>query len=158
MIRVQEFERSLGALLPATYALLTAANFTVHEKVSRVTLHGSRGLAGGYRPDSDVDLSLLVDMGPWSAPSDLQPLLEEVLETTLSQWQSEVKADVAVVFDVRDCGLRCFEWSGWRQRLCIQGGADCFGLFKRQRGQYEFLRDAGVEVQRMYPCLLIFRR
>lgn len=158
MIQVQEFEPRLSTLLPATYSLLMTANLTLHPAVRQVTLHGSRGLAGGYRPDSDIDLSLLVNTGAQAATPDLEPLLRDVLETTLNHWQGSVEADVAVIFDIRDCGLKCFEWSRWREQLCLQGGVDCFGLYKRQQGAYGFIEHAGIEVKRMYPCLTIFRR
>jgi len=59
MIRITAFERELTRLLPETERLLRAANLSVHPRVTQVTLHGSRGL----RPDSDIDLSLLVRTG-----------------------------------------------------------------------------------------------
>lgn len=154
MIHVRKFEEPLCTLLPATCALLKSANFIVHEKVSRVTLHGSRGLAGGFRLDSDIDLSLIVEM---DAPADLEPLLCDVLHTTAGNWQSPIEADLAVIFDLQRCGLTCFERSVLDRRLCAQGGVDCFGLYKNIAGRPGFITSAGVEVKQMYPCLTIYR-
>jgi predicted nucleotidyltransferase len=83
MIRITAFERELTRLLPETERLLRAANLSVHPRVTQVTLHGSRGLRGGFRPDSDIDLSLLVRTGQMPIGPDLDRLLREVVETTL---------------------------------------------------------------------------
>ncbi len=158
MNKVVQFESQFASSLPATYALLTASNLTVHESVSRVTLHGSRGLAGGYRPDSDIDLSLIVETGQVSAQSHLEALLQDVWATILGNWQSPIEADVAVVFDVRGCGLKCFDQTAWDDQLCQQSAVDCFGLYKAQKGFSGIVTHSGVQVKRMYPCLTIWRR
>ena len=56
--------------------------------VYQVTLEGSRGLAGGHRPDSDIDLTLIVDVAhlPPAEPERAE-LLRAVLQTTLSNWR-----------------------------------------------------------------------
>lgn len=158
MIRVAEFEPQLASLLPATHTLLESANLTIHATVSRVILHGSRGPAGGFRPDSDIDLSLIVDARPLPAQSDLDVLLHDVLETTISNWRSAIEVDLAAIFDVRSCGLRCFDRTAWDEQLCTAGGVDCFGLYKIQKGFHGFVTNAGVQVKRMYPCLRIWQR
>ena len=61
MLTIREFLPDLAALLPETAQLLRAANLTVDDAVRQVTLEGSRGLARRNRPDSDVDLTLIVD-------------------------------------------------------------------------------------------------
>ncbi len=106
----------------------------VHPSVSRIILHGSRGLAGGYRPDSDIDLSLIVD--PLTEPfaSGRGRILHDVVETTLHHWQAAIELDLAVVFDVQHCELKCFDQTRWDERLCAKGGSDCFGLYKTQKG------------------------
>jgi hypothetical protein len=109
---------------------MLASNLTVHSNISRLILHGSRGLKGSYRSDSDVDLSLIVD--------ELQGLdgeheLQEVLEVTLSHWQAPVEADLAVIFDVKTCSLSCFEQIIWNEQICQPGGTDCFGLYKTKK-------------------------
>jgi len=155
--KVMDFEPELASRLPATYAILQTANLKVHPIVSRIVLHGSRGLAGGCRPDSDIDLSLIVDIQP-AAAADLQAVLHDVIEITLGNWRSTISADLAVIFDVRTCGLKCFERTTWDERLCRPGSVDCFGLYKIQKGFNGFVTNAGVQVKRMYPCLKIWQR
>ncbi len=148
----------LISLIPYTVALLQKANLTLHPAVSRVVLHGSRGLAGGYRPDSDIDLSLIVDVNTSTPIPQLQSTLREVVQMTLSNWKSKIEADLAVVFDIGKCGLVCFEQTAWNDRVCKIGGTDCFGLFKTQRGFDGIVTNAGVQVKLMYPCLRIWSR
>jgi hypothetical protein len=152
------FKPLLESSLPMTHALLMAANLTLRPAVSCVVLHGSRGPAGGYRPDSDIDLSLLVDLPAGITASELPVLLRKVLELALNNWTGAIEADLAAVFDVRNCGLKCFERTEWDAQLCKFGGLDCFGLYKIQRGFNGFVTNAGVQVKRMYPCLKIWQR
>ena len=155
--KILEFDPQLASLLPATHSILKSANLRVHPGVSIITLHGSRGLAGGYRPDSDIDLCLIVDMQR-DNQSEFQVLLQEILEVTLGNWRSDVEADLAAVFDARKCGLSCFEKTAWGEQPCSLGGIDCFGIYKIQRGFNGFVTNAGVQVKRMYPCLKIWQR
>jgi hypothetical protein len=155
---ILEFDSQLASFLPVTHILLKSSNLVLHPAVSRVVLHGSRGLAGGYRSNSDIDLSLIVEIHQSEPMSQLQSLLRDVAETTLENWQGAVEADLAVVFDVRNCGLKCFEQTAWDDRLCNLGGTDCFGLFKIQKGYDGFVTNAGAQVKRMYPCLKIWER
>lgn len=150
-----DFEPLFVVSLPETYTLILSANLTVHADVSRVILHGSRGPAGGPRPDSDIDLSLIVD--PPQGP-EVERQLQEVLETTLSHWQANIEPDLAVVFDVRKCALKCFDQSAWNEQTCQLGGVDCFGLYKTQKGFNGWVTDAGIQVKLMYPCLKIWQR
>jgi hypothetical protein len=135
-----------------------SANLVVHDSVSRVILHGSRGPEGGARNNSDIDLSLLVDSGAFSTRSDKAALLAEIAETTLSHWQGPVELDLATIFDARNCGLKCFDRVVWDAQFCKEGGVDCFGLYKTQRGYNGLVINAGVQVQLMYPCLMIWRQ
>jgi hypothetical protein len=123
--------------------------------VSRVVLHGSRGLAGGCRPDSDIDLSLIID-----APQDsnIERQLQNVLETTLAAWYADVELDLAVVFDIRGCDLKCFDQRTGNEQICRLGGIDCFGLYKTQKGFSGLVTNAGIQVKLMYPCLKIWQR
>ncbi len=157
MIRIRKFEPALAARLPETHAMLLRANLTVHPAVSRVVLHGSRGLAGGYRPDSDIDLSLIVDLPAQDDPSGMEALMQAVYETTQKNWQPGVEADLALVFDTHACGLKCFDQTAWQEGFC-DGGVDCFGLYKVQKGFSGFVSNAGIQVKQMYPCLRIWRR
>ncbi len=110
------FELQLAALCPETARLLQRAAFTVHPRVTAVTLHGSRGPAGGYRPGSDVDLCLVVDTRGVMERSELAALLRAVLDTTLEHWQGEVEADLAAAYDRQGCGLSSFEQPAWDER------------------------------------------
>lgn len=94
-----EFDGEFARLLPETYAVLRKANLTLHPAVCRAVLHGSRGLLGGARSTSDLDLSLVVGMA--DEGSDLEPELSAVAEVTVGGWQSEVDLDLAVVWDKR---------------------------------------------------------
>ncbi|MCZ7544042.1 MAG: nucleotidyltransferase domain-containing protein [Anaerolineae bacterium] len=140
---------------PATVALLCQANLSVHAGVARVLLVGSRGLAGGHRPDSDVDLSLIVDMA-LLAPRDPERVryLRAVLHTTQAHWRGPVEADLAAVFDINGCGLRCLDdGAGYIPDQCPRGGVDCFGVYKVQRGFDGYVTGPGLDVRRMYPYL-----
>ena len=111
-----------------------------------------------YRPDSDVDLSLIVDTQPGMTATKLQVLLQNALELVLNNWQGSVEPDLAAVFDSRNCGLRCFDQTTWHEHWCTLGGVDCFGLYKIQKGFSGFIVNAGVRVKQMYPCLQIWSR
>jgi hypothetical protein len=155
MIHITTFEPAFASTLPNTLKLLTAANLVVHPGVSRVVLHGSRGLAGGDRPDSDIDLSLIVD--PRQGDT-FEHELNHVVRTTLDHWQAAVEIDLAVIFDIKDCELRCFDQTAWQERVCRLGGADCFGLYKVQKGFQGIVTGAGIRVELMYPCIRIWQR
>lgn len=101
---IQDFETSFIHALPETYTLLASANLIVHPLVSAVVLHGSRGPGGGFRPDSDIDLSLLVDPSP---SENIENELQSVVATTLDQWHAVVEPDLAVIFDIHSYGLAC---------------------------------------------------
>ena len=149
------FDPQLAILLPETYELLTSANLVVHPSVSRVVLHGSRGLAGSCRPDSDIDLSLIVGL-PQEELSET--FFNDVTRTTLDHWHSSLEIDLAVVFDLKQCGLKCFQQTIWKRELCSLGGVDCFGLYKIQKGFHGFVKNAGIQVRLMVPCLTIWQR
>ena len=155
MIRTLDFDPYFTKALPETYALIRSADLMVHPAVSRITLHGSRGLVGGYRSNSDLDLSLIVDT---PQTPDMESRLREILELTSSHWQAEIELDLAVIFDFRTCKLACFEQTSWDERFCGLGGTDCFGLYKTQRGFTGLVTNAGIQVKRMYPCLKIWER
>ncbi len=154
-LREGNFEPRFVTSLPETYALVRSSNLTVHPLISRVILHGSRGLAGGYRQDSDIDLSLIVErqQGP-----DLERQFADVLETTLNSWTGVVELDLAIIFDIKACGLKCFDQSAWNEGTCKLGNIDCFGLYKTQKGFSGLVTNAGIQVKLMYPCLKIWQR
>lgn len=158
MNQLLNFSPALVQRLPETCALLQSANLVVHPLVKRVVLHGSRGLAGGARPDSDIDLSLIVDLPASLGAAQLEPLLHAVFQTTFHAWRSAIEPDLAVIFETRACGLHCFTQTRWQDDLCPIGGRDCFGLYKIQKGFSGLVANAGIEVRRMIPCLEIWRR
>jgi hypothetical protein len=145
-------------LPPTTNAVLLSANLVVHPNVSRIILHGSRGPSGGYRLDSDIDMSLIVTVRSPILQSDLEVLLNEVLRTTLSNWNSTIEVDLAAIYDIQNCGLKCFDQVAWNDHFCTIGGIDCFGLYKTQKGFNGFVRSARIQVKQMYPCLKIWQR
>jgi hypothetical protein len=157
-IRVIEFTHEFEETLPDAQALLRSANLIIHPGVSRIILHGSRGLAGGYRPDSDIDLSLIVDQFPLATLPEKELLLHDILETTLMNWHTAIEPDLAVIFDIQNCAMHCFEHTHWEAGICTRGGVDCFGLYKEQKGFHGLVTHAGVEVKRMYPCMKIWQR
>jgi hypothetical protein len=155
---ILKFSPSLASLLPETFALLGSSNLTLHPSVARVILHGSRGLAGGFRLDSDVDLSILVDVEDCSTGASLENRLRDAFATTLVNWQGPVEVDLAAVFDIQRCGLRCFNQTRFEEGQCPQMRPECFGLYKLQKGFHGFVTHAGVEVRLMNPCLMIWER
>ncbi len=159
-ITICDFEPELEEALPETYALLKTANLTIHPAVTRITLEGSRGLAGRYRPDSDIDLTLIVDS--CALPEETKQrgyFLRDLLRTTLDAWQGRIEADLAAVFDIRGCKLVCLEKTYYEPGACPCGGLDGFGLYKIQKGFNGFVNGLGiVQIKRMYPILTIWRR
>lgn len=156
MIKVLEFESRFAALLPETYEILLFSNLTVHPAVSRIILHGSRGPARRCRPESDIDLSLIVDPEP--LPLIGESLLQEIFNTTKLSWKGRVELDLAVVFDTQKCELKCFDQIVWVDQICPIGGVDCFGLYKIGKGFNGLVSDAGIQVKLMYPCIRIWQR
>lgn len=159
MITIVDFDPDFERLLPEAYTLIRRSNLVVHDAVEQIFLLGSRGLGGGYRPDSDVDLSLMVNVQqlPGRDP-DREHLLRNVLDTSLSQWQGSVETDFAAVFDTSDCcGLRCFQTRDYDPEIIRDRGIDCFGTFKIQRGFNGYVTQ-GVQLARMYPLLRIWHR
>ena len=158
MITAHEFGPELARLLPETSWLLEAAGLVLHPAVAKVSLHGSRGLLGSYRPNSDIDLSLIVDSAQLSAAPDPDLFLDQVLHVTLDNWSGPVELDLAAIFDEMGCGLACLEQGGQGGVPCRDGGKDCFRVYKDQKGFHGFVRGVGIEVRRMLPCLVIWRK
>ena len=158
MIRITNFEPTLIFSLPGTFELLMSSNLVIHSGVTRIILHGSRGLAGGYRTTSDIDLSLIIDTSSQLPHVNLESYLNDVLETTRNRWHSAVELDLAIIFETNHCGLKCFDQSSWNDQLCNLGCVECFGLHKVGKGFNGFVTNAGVQVKLMYPCLKIWQQ
>jgi hypothetical protein len=145
--------------LPASCLTLHPDGLAVHPAISQITLHGSRGLGGTPRPDSDLDLSLIYNPPePPVIDETLGMLFHEILHTTLDSWRGEVELDLAVIFPLRACGLVCFQVTHYDPSGCPQGGVDCFGIYKIQKGFSGFVLNAGIQVERMYPCITIWSK
>ena len=146
-------------LVQETYRILRAGNLVVHPSVTAVVLGGSRGPNNCYRPDSDIDLSLIVDSGGLAVGPKLGQLLDDVLQTTLKNWRGEVELDLAAVFDMHACGLKCFGQSGpFDLSICGGSGRDCFGIYKIQRGFSGFVPPFGVLVEKINPSLILWQK
>ena len=129
-----QFDPTLFKELPETYALLSTANFVIHESVERVTLHGSRGPRGFAHPDSDLDLALVVGPTYISEAPNKADFFHEVLVTTLRNWQSRIEIDLAAVFDRKQCGLKCLDKRVFNPSL-FPTTVDCMGIYKIRDGR-----------------------
>jgi hypothetical protein len=159
MTHLTDFSPDLARLLPATHALLLASNLVVHPAVERVTLEGSRGLDGCPRPDSDVDLSLVVGWGALPAEEGArETLLRAVLATTLDAWRGPVECDLAAIYDERGCGMHCFAGERHQAPECPAGGACRFSIYKIQRGMNGYVPWDIIRMDMLYPLLEIWRR
>jgi predicted nucleotidyltransferase len=153
------FAPALEALLPQTYRLLYTARLVLHPAVERVILTGSRGIGGRPRPDSDVDLSLVVARGALPADQlEREQMLCAVIEATLLMWQGMVECDLAAVYDQRACGLNCLAGQRDAPSACDYGERCRFGIYKMQKGFSGEVQWAVIELERMYPVLEIWRR
>jgi hypothetical protein len=146
----------LRTLLPATCDILRSGNLVVHDAIYCVAVEGSRGLRGGFRSDSDVDLSLLVSSQGLEAAENKDAFLREVVTTTLDSWRSACELDAAVVFDKMGCGLMCFGVRTFAELTCKRIRPDCIGVYKIQKGFDGFVPDIGLRVERLFPILPVW--
>ena len=153
-----EFSPKMEARAAAVCAMLRAGGLRLHPLVERVVLHGSRVPGGCPRPDSDIDLSLLVRFGGRELQAERLTLLAEVTDAALASWSGPLELDIAVVFDQRGCSLGCFGLAHWQPGDCRLGGVDCFGLFKSQKGFNGLVENAGIQVARMQPSLVLWQK
>ena len=159
MTHLTIFDPELARRLPETHALLLGANLAVHPAVERVVLEGSRGLRNQPRPDSDVDLSLIVSSAALPAQEPARAaLLREVLETTLDAWRAPVECDLAAIYDERGCGLLCFTGARGSVPECPAGGGCRFGIYKVQRGFAGYVPWEIISLDLTYPLIEIWRR
>jgi hypothetical protein len=157
-IIITEFDPVFRDTLPETYHLLLAANLTIHPDVQRITLHGSRGLVGNYRPDSDIDLSLITSLDSSKLPREkLGGLLEDILRTTLENSRCAVELDLAALFDYKGCGLTCFNVKSYSELHCEKDSAGCLGIYKIQKGFHGFVPPI-TEISKMYPLIEIWHK
>jgi len=151
MNHITEFQNLKENNLTETENLLKENNLVIHDSVSKIVLMGSRGLQGGYRPDSDVDLGLILH----NSHEPHEELCKEILELSLLNWTDEIELDTALVFDKMNCGLLCYQRQEYDPNICSHG-KDCIGLFKIQKGFSGFVPEIGLEVKHIYPMLTIW--
>jgi predicted nucleotidyltransferase len=153
-----EIENALRASLPETYRILANSSLSVHRMVRKVVLSGSRGPKGGFRNDSDVDLSLVVNANRRADPAHLGDLLEEIIEATVQSWKGPVELDCAAVFDKSACGLACFDVFSYGDLRCSFQAPDCIGLYKRNKGFDGFVPPLGLEIRNVFPMITVWDR
>ncbi|MFV9506116.1 MAG: hypothetical protein AB4911_16315 [Oscillochloridaceae bacterium umkhey_bin13] len=116
-------------------------------------------MGGSPRPDSDLDLSLIVAA---SALPDDDPAREQVLraviETTLTAWRGTVACDLAAIFAMRRCDLHCFAGIVTTPPVCPDDAGCRFGIYKLQKGFEGYVAWDGIVPERIYPLLEIWRR
>jgi len=157
LVSTIRFDADFEDLLPETSNLLKTGGFQLHPAVTQVTLHGSRGLAKSFHDHSDLDLCLKVDLSAIPKDAHREVFLREVLETTLSAWKGNIELDLAAAFDTQGCELSCLNKLFFEEGICQGSGTDCLGLYKIQKG-LNGLVTSGVEVKKMYPCLVIWKK
>ena len=153
---LSEFENTFAVRLPDTNKLLIESNLAVDECITKITLHGSRGLAGNSRPDSDIDLTLVVDTDHFQRESDKGSFLNLVLSKSLQTWNGTIELDLALAFDKSGCGLSCFDVEYYNPGLC-ETTIDCMGLYKVQKGYNGFVSGSFLDASKMYPLIVIWR-
>jgi hypothetical protein len=149
-----EFEKKLSE----TFKLLKSSKLVVHPKVHKITLHGSRGLSGGYRVDSDIDLCLITDIvGVPPHREETELLLKEILQTTLDNSRCPAELDLAAIFDTGNCSLICFNTGDYELLKCDKEATGCMGIYKIQKGFNGFVPPI-LDVEKMYPFVTIWER
>ena len=151
MKHIQKFKNLSTNNLTETEKILKESNLVVDDSISKIALMGSRGLLGGFRTDSDIDLGLLLH--PEFEPNEVT--CRKANELTLSEWTGDIELDTAIVFDKMDCGLPCYEKQEYDSELCNHGKG-CIGFYKIQKGFSGFVPDFGLEVKKIYPILIIW--
>ena len=158
ILRITDFSPELRKALPETYRLLKESKLKIHPNVRTITLHGSRGPAGGYRNDSDIDLSLVTDIDSTKLPEgELGQLLKRVIQTSLENNQCPVEMDVAAIFDRNNCGLSCFDIGTYNELRCNKETKGCMGIYKIQKGFNGFVPPI-VHISGIYPLMRIWNR
>ena len=114
--------------------------------------------AGGYHDGSDIDLCLVTDITV-THPEDKKAgkLFKEVLQTSLDNSECPVELDLAAIFDMKKCGLTCFNIDNIRQLECLEASTGCMGVFKTQKGFNGFVPPI-TNVRDMYPLTTIWER
>jgi predicted nucleotidyltransferase len=155
---IHDFNPELKEKLPLIYKILKASKIRVNPRVKKITVHGSRGPAGKFRINSDLDLCLITDIDLQLIPEQhWDILLRRVLLTTQKGSQCPVELDLAVIFDHMGCGLRCFTINEYENLKCRTEQDGCMGVYKLNQGWKGFLPPIN-KVEKMYPYLTIWER
>jgi hypothetical protein len=157
MITVTEFEPDFKSDFPELCEILKRGPLNVHEGVAKITLHGSRGPAGGFTENADIDLCLVIDSEQYPNLTHDEELVKEIMYTTLADWRQNIKLDVRVIFDTRRCDLKCFNEHEYKLGMCEIGGLDCFGIYEVTFGTPGYLFNSGMNVKSIYPCITIWK-
>jgi hypothetical protein len=155
---ITKYEKAFTQNYPETARLLADSNFVVHESVGQVSLHGSRGPAQTQRVDSDVDLCLHVELDTEKPKQELDRMFREILDTTLAHWRGPVEVDLAVVFAQHPDGLAHFELTEYDPLVVPRTASGQFALFKTQKWFDGFVDGEEVFLEKMYPCIIIWRK
>ena len=157
-MEIHNFKPGLKEKLPETFEILTASKITISPRVKKITLHGSRGIKGKFRVNSDLDLCLVTDIDIQLIPEKhWDILLRRVLKTTLDNSKCPVTMDIAVVFDHMGCGLHCLSVEKYEDLKCHQDAEGCMGVYKLQQGFKGFMPPI-TRVEKMYPYITIWER
>lgn len=151
-------KENLKNLLPITYDILNKANLVVHPYVYKIVLSGSRGLSNYFREDSDIDLSLLVDSKLLDSEVNKERVLKEILDVTLNNWKGRAELDTVAVFDICGCKLACFNYEFYSDKICKDGGTDCLGLYKIQKGFCGLVPKIGISISLIHPIITVWER
>lgn len=147
----------LDHLLPETAALLNRTRWNIHPGVLCVVLGGSRGLRGGFRPDSDIDLSLIIDPAALPpAEPEREAFLRTVIETALNSWQSPVELDTAAVFGSAEA-LELFARQEYDEALVARCAPEVM-LYKVQKGFNGYVPNHVLDYRKIYPLVTIWKR
>ena len=148
MKHISKCENNFELNLLDTSKLLIESNLIVHECINKITLHGSRGLAGNPKPDSDIDLTLMVDIDTLAQKTDKGSFLNSVLSVSLQYWKGTIELDLAAAFDKSGCGLRCLDVETNNPGLC-NTTIDCMGFYKIQKGLNGFVSGPFLDASEM---------
>lgn len=153
---IPSFESGFEQAFPALCGLFRSAPLTVHEGIMAVTLHGSRGPAGGAQENDDLDIGLLVDRYLYPEAENDDELVKEMLFTTLAYWRQKPDLDAKVIFDIRGCGLTCFR-NMYAPSQC-SGGIGCFKVYGMLEGKARFALNGDFNIKQIYPCITVWKR
>ena len=158
MISIEEFEPDFAKVFPDLCELFKRVPLCVHEGVTKITLQGLCGAPGEIKDNSELDLRLLVDEEQYPDVRQDEELLKDIIYTTMASWREKIRLDLTVVFDTRNCDLKCFGERSYNPKICVGGGYDCFGMYKiKDDGNPGFVLSTGNNIRYIYPCITVWK-